>query len=188
LQKAFLCPKCGSTVPVGQRFCSACGQIFEYRCLNCGDAVESLSGFCTNCGGQLQQTQPPTKPVSKEAIVTRREEKIRQATVIAQTVGNVGRYLILLAIIIFTVTILYVIGIGQQGGKSNWVGSSFIFGGQSPPSTPPPSTPPTSTPPNIDIEQEPQPDPDLPKYTTEQVITEAKKNSPHCRLSTRRTG
>jgi len=95
-----------------------------------------------------------------------------------QAVGNVGRYLILLAIIIFIGTILYIIGTGPQGGTSNWLGGSFIFGGQSPPSTPP----------NTDIQQEPQPDSDSPEYTAEQVIAEAKKISPHCRLSTQRTG
>ena len=179
MQQAFPCPKCGAPVPVGQRFCSTCGQHFEYRCRHCGAAAESLSGFCTNCGGQLQkQTQPPAKPVAKEAIATRREEKTRQATVMPQAVGNVGRYLILLAIIIFIGTILYIIGTGPQGGTSNWLGGSFIFGGQSPPSTPP----------NTDIQQEPQPDSDSPEYTAEQVIAEAKKISPHCRLSTQRTG
>ena len=179
MQQAFPCPKCGAQVPVGQRFCSACGQHFQYRCRYCGTAVKSLSGFCTNCGGQLHQpTQSPTEPAAKKVIVTRREERTRQATAMPQTVGHVGRYLILIAIIIFMGAILYVIGTGTQGETSGWFGGSFIFGGQSPPSTPP----------NTNVQQEPQPDSDLPQYTTEQVIAEAKKISPHCRLSTRRTG
>ena len=179
MQQAFPCPKCGTPVPVGHRFCRTCGQQFEYRCRHCGAAVKSLSGFCTNCGGQLhQQTQPPTEPAAKEVVGTRREEKSRQVTAMPQSVGHVGRYLILVATIIFMGAILYIIGTGSQGETSNWFGGSFIFGGQSPPSTPP----------NTDIQEEPQPDSDLPKYTADQVISEAKKISPHCRLSTRQTG
>lgn len=179
MQQSFPCPKCGAQIPVGQQFCTNCGQNFEYGCRHCGAAVKTLSGFCTHCGKKLhQQTQIPAKPAAKEFIEVHKERKIKQAATIPQSAGHVGRYLILIAIIIFIGTILYVIGTGPQGETSSWFGGSFIFGGQSPPSTPP----------DIDAQQESKPDSDLPLYTSDQVIAKAKKISPHCRVPTSRTG
>lgn len=179
MQQAFPCPKCGAQIPVGQQFCSTCGQHFEYRCRHCGTAVKTLSGFCTHCGKKLcQQTQSPAKPAAKEFIAVHREKKVRQAAAIPQSAGHVGRYLILIAIIVFIGTTLYIIGTGPQAGTSSWFGGGFIFGGQSPPSTPP----------DMDAQQESNSESDLPLYTSDQVIAEAKKISPHCRVPTRRTG
>jgi len=178
LQPAFLCPKCGTQIPVGQRFCSNCGQHFEYRCRHCGAVAETLSGFCTNCGGKLYRQKQLAKPSAEKVRKTPKKEIPKKQKTIPQPVGHVGRYLILIAIIIFIGAILYAITTSQQGDISNWFGGSFTFGGKSPPSTPPS----TST------QQKPEPGPDSPSYTTDQVIAIAKKASPHCRLSTRRTG
>jgi len=176
LQQAFPCPKCGAQIPVGQQFCTTCGQHFEYRCRLCGAAVKS--GFCTNCGTTLHQQTQSTKPSAKRAITTHQGKKARQKAAMPQPIGQVGRYLIFVFVIIFIGAILYAIGTGQEGETSNWFGGSFIFGGKSPPSTPP----------TTDTIQKPKPDSDLPQYTTGQVIAVAKKTSPHCRVPTRRTG
>ncbi len=179
LQPAFPCPKCGAQIPVGQQFCSTCGERFEYRCGHCGAVAETLSGFCANCGKKLhRQTQPPTESSAKKVRRTRQEEKPKRKKTIPQPIGQVGRYLILIAIIIFIGAILYAISTGPQGEPSNWFGGSFIFGGQSPPSTPP----------NTDAQPTPKPAIDLPRYTTNQVIAAAKKISPSCRVPTKRTG
>jgi flagellar basal body-associated protein FliL len=118
------------------------------------------------------------KPSAKKVRRTRQEEKPKRKKAIPQPIGQVGRYLILIAIIIFIVAILYAISTGPQGEPSNWFGGSFIFGGQSPPSTPP----------STDAQPTPKPAIDLPRYTTDQVIAAAKNISPDCRLHTRRTG
>ncbi len=178
LQPVFPCPKCGTQIPVGQRLCSNCGQRFEYRCHHCGTVAETLSGFCTNCGGKLYQQTHSAKPSAKKVSKTRKEEIPKRKKAIPQPVGQVGRYLILIAIIIFIGAILYAISTSPQGDTSNWFGGSFTFGGKSP----------ASTPPNTDTQQKPESGPDLPRYTTDQVITIAKKISPYCRLPTRRTG
>jgi len=179
LQQAFPCPKCGTQIPVGQKFCGACGEQFEYRCGHCGAAAKTLSGFCTNCGKKLhQQTQAPTESSAKKVIGTSQKEKAGQKTAIPQPMSQVGRYLILIAIIIVIVAMLYAISTGPQGEPSNWFGGNFIFGGQSPPSTPP----------NTDTQPTPKPAIDSPRYTTDQVIAAAKNLSPDCRLPTRRTG
>jgi len=173
LPPAFPCPKCGAPIPVGQKFCGNCGQHFEYRCRHCGAVAETLSGFCTNCGGKLYQQAQLAKPSAKKVRKTPKGEKT-----IPSPVGQVSRYLILITIIILIGAILYAISTGPQGEMSNWFGGSFTFGGKSPPSTPP----------ITDTQQKPESGPDLPSYTTDQVIAAAKKVSPHCRLSTRRTG
>ena len=178
LQPVFPCPKCGTQIPVGQKFCGACGQHFEYRCRHCGAVAETLSGFCTNCGGKLHQQKQPATPSAKKVRKTPKEKIPKKGKAIPQPVGQVGRYLILIAIIIFIGAILYAISTGPQGEMTNWFGGSFIFGGKSP----------ASTPPSTDTQQKPESGPDLPRYTTDQVIAIAKKVSPHCRLPTRRTG
>jgi hypothetical protein len=178
LQPTFPCPKCGTETPVGQKFCINCGQYFEYRCRHCGAVAETLSGFCTNCGGKLYRQKQSTKPSAKKARKIPKEEIPKKSSEIPQPAAQVGRYLILIVIIIFIGAILFAISTSPQGDLANWFGGSFIFGGKSP----------ASTPPGTDIPQKPQSDPDLPSYTTNQVIAIAKKASPHCRLPTRRTG
>jgi hypothetical protein len=179
LQQSFPCPKCGTQIPVGQKFCGTCGERFDYRCGHCGAAVKTLSGFCTNCGKKLPpQTKPPTESSAKKVIVTSQKVEASQKTAIPQPMRHVGRYLIIIGIIIFIGAILYAISTGPQGEPSNWFGGSFTFGGQSPPSTPP----------NTDAQPTPKPAIDLPRYTADQVIAAAKNLSPDCRVSTRRTG
>jgi hypothetical protein len=173
LQPAFPCPKCGSQIPVGQKFCGICGQHFEYRCHHCGAVVETLSGFCTNCGAKLYQQTHLAKPSAKKARKTPARQKVKTSPS-----GQVSRYLILVIMIILIGAILYAISTGPQGESSNWFGGSFIFGGKSPPSTPP----------GTDAQQKQKTGPDLPRYTSDQVIAAAKKVSPHCRVPTRRTG
>jgi DNA-directed RNA polymerase subunit RPC12/RpoP len=174
----FPCPKCGTRILVGQRFCSNCGRRFAYRCRHCGAPVETLSGFCTNCGGKLYLQKQPAKPSAEKVSKTPKEKTPKVGKTTPRYADQVGRYLILLAIIVFVGAILYTISTSQQGDISSWFSGSFIFGGKSP----------ASTPPTTDTQQNPEPGPDLPSYTTEQVIDIAKKASPHCRLSTRRTG
>jgi len=174
----FPCPKCGTQILVGQRFCSNCGQSFAYRCRHCGAAVETLSGFCTNCGGKLYRQKQSAKPSAEKIRKTPKREIPKGGKTTPQPASQFGRYLILIAIIVSIVALLYAITTSQQGDMSNWFSGSFIFGGKSP----------ASTPPSTDIQQKPEPGPDLPSYTTEQVIAIASKANPHCRLSTRRTG
>jgi hypothetical protein len=176
LQQAFRCPKCGAQIPVGQQFCGTCGQHFEYRCHHCGTAVRSLHGFCPSCGGKLYQQTQLAEPSARKATKPL-HEKARQTTSTPHPLGQVGRYLIVIAIIVFLGAILYTIGTSPQAESSNWFGN-FVFGGKLPPSTPP----------ITDGQQKPKPTSDSPSYTVDQVIAAAKKLSPDCRAPTRRTG
>ncbi|MFC2050381.1 zinc ribbon domain-containing protein [Chloroflexota bacterium] len=178
LQPVFPCPKCGTQIPVGQKLCSNCGQHFEYRCRHCGAVAESLSGFCPNCGGKLYQQKQSVQTSAKKVRKTPKEEIPKRNREIPQPVAQVGRYLIIIVIIIFIGAILFTISTSPQGDLANWFGGSFTFGGKSP----------ASTPPSTDTQQKPESGPDLPRYTTDQVIAIAKKASPYCRLPSRRTG
>jgi hypothetical protein len=176
LQQSFPCPKCGTQIPVGQYFCSTCGQRFEYRCRHCGNAIANSSGFCTSCGGKLSNLPQHTQPIPKKAEQTYH----RQAAKVERPARQIGRYLVVVAIIFFIVGIIFAIGTSTQGASSNWLGG-FTFGGQSPPSTAPVTD-------STNGQQKQKSVSDAPTYTVNQIIAAAKKLSPECRLQSRRTG
>ena len=53
VQQKVACPKCGSQVVPGQRFCGGCGSSLESYCARCGVAITAPSKFCGNCGAKL---------------------------------------------------------------------------------------------------------------------------------------
>jgi len=179
LQPEFPCPKCGTQIPVGQQFCSFCGERFEYRCGHCGAIVPTLSGFCTNCGEKLfQQTQPPQPSDEKARNIHQEIAKAEPKKATHQHIGRSGLYLIFLAVILCLGAISYVILTGAQGKPSNWLGGGFTFYGKPPPTAPP----------STELQQKPKPVPDLSSYTAEQVIKVAKNFSPLCRVPIKRVG
>lgn len=179
MHQSFQCPKCGAQIPVGQAFCGNCGQRFEYRCHHCGTAVGTTSGFCTNCGGKLHHVAQHNRPTATETVHAQHRKAAKVEYTAPRPIGQIGRYLMVVAIIFFMVGIIYVIGTSTQGGSSNWLGG-YIFGGQSPPSTPPVTD-------GTGEQQKPKTVSDSPTYTVDQVIATAKKLSPDCKLQTRRT-
>jgi hypothetical protein len=176
LQQSFRCPKCGAQITVGQLFCGVCGQRFEYRCRHCGNSVADASGFCTSCGGKLYH-----RP---QHVAYRHEAKVEHT--VQRPMGQIGRYMVVIAIIVFMVGIIYMVGTSSQGDSSNWLGG-YNFAGQSPPSTPPSTTSPDSQP-LAQPESEPQTVSNSNLYTVDQVIAAAKKFSPDCRLQTGQAG
>ena len=180
MQQSFPCPKCGAQIPIGQYFCSTCGQRFEYRCRHCGTAVGSSSGYCTNCGGKLHHLAQHDKPPAMQAQKIHYRKAAGVEETVRQPIGQIGRYFMVVAIIFFMVGIIFVIGTSSQGDSSNWL-SGYSFGGQSPPSTPPITE-------DADGQQKPNLVSDSSGYTEDQVIAAAKQLSPTCRLQSRRTG
>jgi predicted nucleic acid-binding Zn ribbon protein len=181
LQQSFPCPKCGNQIPVGQYFCSACGQRFEYRCHACGTPISGSSGFCSNCGKKLTNMpqHAPAPSIKSEPTHHRRAATMEHTP--QHRVGAIGRYLIIVAVIFLMVGIVYAVGSSTQGDSSSWM-SGYSFGGQAPPTTPPPATE------GIVTQQDPKTAPDSPSYTMSKVIELARQFSPDCRLQTRRTG
>ena len=50
------CPKCGSEVIEGSKFCGNCGEkIEQYICKNCGEKLAPGSKFCGNCGTRREE-------------------------------------------------------------------------------------------------------------------------------------
>lgn len=49
------CPKCGTLIPAGQKFCGSCGTaaVAEEVCPQCGAKNPAGQKFCGNCGGKL---------------------------------------------------------------------------------------------------------------------------------------
>ena len=50
-----VCPKCGSKVPAGAKFCSECGEKMPVAqfCSECGTKLAPGAKFCSNCGHKL---------------------------------------------------------------------------------------------------------------------------------------
>ncbi|MDO4589945.1 MAG: zinc ribbon domain-containing protein [Slackia sp.] len=45
------CPRCGSAIPAGSKFCLACGQkVGGGFCAGCGAALPADARFCPSCG------------------------------------------------------------------------------------------------------------------------------------------
>jgi hypothetical protein len=122
-----------------------------------------------------------TKPLANKAKHIHHIKATRVEDTMRRPASQIGRYLIVVAIIFFMVGIIYAVGTSTQGNSSNWLGGGFSFGGQSPPSTPPVTN-------STEVQQKLKPISDSPSYTVNQVLAAAKKLSPDCRLQTRRTG
>jgi len=182
LQQSFPCPKCGVQISIGQSFCGTCGQRFEYRCRHCGTAVADSSGFCTSCGGKLSSVPLQTRlGATQKAVPAYHRQTHKVEHTMQRPIVQIGRYIIVVVVILFMVGIIYYVGSSTQVSSSNWLGG-YSFGGQSPPSTPPVTD-------GIHTEQTPEPATDSPSYTVNAVIDVATKMSPECRLQTiRRTG
>ena len=71
---AVNCPRCGSVVQAGQKFCPECGLALGQACPNCGTAYEGSPKFCAECGTTLTQAdaQPPPSAVLPPPSAERR--------------------------------------------------------------------------------------------------------------------
>lgn len=54
----FLCHKCGAQNVVGQQFCQACGEKFQYNCPYCGVVVDPTMVTCPDCRKGLEWPTP----------------------------------------------------------------------------------------------------------------------------------
>ena len=52
------CPKCGSNVAVGAKFCPNCGNRLVETCPKCGHEIVHGAKFCPNCGNKLTNSCP----------------------------------------------------------------------------------------------------------------------------------
>lgn len=64
------CPKCGSTVTPGMRFCESCGEKIEAlpACPQCGAALAPDVKFCETCGAPVSPAVAPVKSAKEEAV------------------------------------------------------------------------------------------------------------------------
>ena len=100
------CPKCGSKIPFGFKFCGECGHQTEVSCPKCSATIPSQFKFCGRCGYQIDPT-PPLVPEQPSAVYmaqantpvptskgviqtsqpTQREERRQVAILIAEVSG-----------------------------------------------------------------------------------------------------
>lgn len=102
--------------------------------------------------------------------------------------GLAGAMLASIAVILLLGTIFYGIATNSQIEPSDRLSGGFLFeethSASTSQSTPPPESPPASPakpPPDMEAEPDPEPVPDLPVYTTEEVMALANSFSPECK-------
>ena len=67
MQEIFPCPACGARNYIGQAFCQACGQKFQYNCPHCGTVVDATLVNCPRCRESLYWPKPQKiKPFPKQ--------------------------------------------------------------------------------------------------------------------------
>lgn len=173
MQGTFPCPRCGAQISIGQRFCGACGERFEYRCARCGAIVEALSKFCRNCGGGLHRETQLTEPLLERFRRTYQEgQRAKQKKIFLLSTGWLSACLGCAAIMLCIGAIFCAIGTGSQGESSIGLDGGFIFQGTLSASAPPPG---------MQADQKPVLVTDLPRYTADEVTMLAKSFTPDCR-------
>lgn len=50
------CPKCGSAVREGAKFCDNCGASLQITCPQCGAELRPEAKFCENCGAKIEDS------------------------------------------------------------------------------------------------------------------------------------
>lgn len=156
MAKKFPCPKCGTEVPVGQNFCTGCGEKFEYRAP--GEAA------------------PPQAP---PAIIPTNAYPLMEPP--AQHQGHSGLWIFLgtvgAILCIGVVFLLVAMGSGTDSGASS---GGFSFKELLPgPSLPPPTIKPA--PEDVTVTGNTDEVTGSSRYSKEQVIAVAKRVSPECR-------
>jgi class 3 adenylate cyclase len=63
------CPRCGSEVVAGHRFCGSCGGLLALVCPACGTENPLTNNFCGGCGGELVRPRAP-KELEERRVVT----------------------------------------------------------------------------------------------------------------------
>ena len=75
MQQIFLCPTCGAQNVVGQQFCQACGQKFDYNCPYCGFIVDPTLVTCPGCRGALDWPTPQRVKAFPKQTSTHQEQE-----------------------------------------------------------------------------------------------------------------
>jgi class 3 adenylate cyclase/tetratricopeptide (TPR) repeat protein len=82
------CPRCGSEVRAGQKFCAECGLTLSRACPNCGAAYEGNPKFCAECGfGLGGATATPQSPDSTATATHPMAERRYVSVLFADLVG-----------------------------------------------------------------------------------------------------
>ena len=67
------CFNCGALNNFGNKFCTSCGEKFQYSCPNCNAIVNPGAKFCSTCAAELTwNITPPSTPV--ETTYEKQEE------------------------------------------------------------------------------------------------------------------
>lgn len=76
------CPKCGTQLFPGYRFCPKCKYRLKIKCSNCGVYMDRQCKFCPNCGNETRENssfvpaKSPSKEVMQEQILASKEKAI----------------------------------------------------------------------------------------------------------------
>lgn len=86
------CKKCGAEVPLGARFCGACGALQDRRCIRCGEPLSPDARFCKKCGAAQDGSTAATANVAATARPSAedlRRKSLNTVSIIWLTLGMV---------------------------------------------------------------------------------------------------
>jgi uncharacterized membrane protein YvbJ len=108
------CFRCGSLNNFGNKFCTNCGERFQYSCPKCNAIVIPGVRFCSNCAAELAwDTTPQTTAVetTPEKQYETRLQDNTSSTAAERDYGpkrNTLPYIIVLALIIVVIVVIFV--------------------------------------------------------------------------------
>ena len=70
------CPRCGSAITPGQKFCAECGLALGQHCPNCGAPFSGEPKFCAECGTPLAAVTTAATPVKAPAETPTAERRL----------------------------------------------------------------------------------------------------------------
>ena len=128
MQQLFQCYKCGSQNTYGLRFCTVCGEKFQYRCPQCGNSVEPGSRSCSSCAAELDwgvQRQDETPPEESKKAEHKEEKTHDEEKAYAAPVGKSTQrrkttpWLVAFMAIVLCIVAVFAIDTFLQGKLSN---------------------------------------------------------------------
>ena len=111
------CFKCGFTNNFGNKFCTNCGERFQYSCPKCGSIIDPGIRFCSTCAAELDWGMP-TQTSNAETRTVKQEENNQMEKDLALTIESSGKprrnivpFIIIIALLLVCIAAIFTVDI-----------------------------------------------------------------------------